>query len=149
MIEGVKVIHLKRIPDERGAVFHMLKKTDEHFIEFGEIYFSCGHIGAIKAWHVHKKMTLNNCCISGMLKLVLYDSRTGSKTNGEVMEIFMGEQNYVLVQVPPGVVNGYKAYGEKMAIMANCATLPYDPDEIEYIDPLNNDIPYDWALKNK
>ncbi len=84
-----------------------------------------------------------------MLKLVLYDSRTDSKTTGEVMEIFMGEQNYVLVQVPPGVVNGYKAYGDKMAIMANCATLPYDPDEIEYIDPLNNDIPYDWSLKNK
>jgi dTDP-4-dehydrorhamnose 3,5-epimerase-like enzyme len=31
---------LERIPDERGTIMHMLKSTDEHFVQFGEIYFT-------------------------------------------------------------------------------------------------------------
>lgn len=148
MIEGVKVIPLRKIPDERGGVFHMLKRTDPHFIEFGEIYFSCGYPGVVKAWHIHKEMTLNNCCVVGMIKLVLFDGREGSPTKGELMELFIGEQNYCLVQIPPGITNGYKAYGSQMAIMANCATMPHDKNELIYIDPFNNDIPYNWDVRH-
>ncbi len=148
MIEGVEVIPLKRIVDERGGVFHMLKRTDPHFEEFGEIYFSAGYPGVVKAWHIHKEMTLNNCCVVGMIKLVLYDSREGSPTKGELMELFIGEQNYCLVKIPSGITNGYKTYGDKMAIMANCATMPHDRNELIYIDPFDNDIPYDWAVKH-
>ena len=102
----------------------------------------------VKAWHIHKEMTLNNCCIVGMIKLVLYDSRPNSPTNGNLMELFIGEDNYCLVQIPPGVTNGYKAYGSKMAMLANCATMPHDKKELIYIDPFENDIPYDWSLKH-
>lgn len=148
MIDGVKFILLKKIVDERGGVYHMLKRTDPHFIEFGEIYFSCGYPGVIKAWHIHKEMTLNNCCVVGMIKLVLYDSRTDSPTHGEVNEFFIGEENYGLVQIPPRITNGYKTFGNTMSIIANCATLPHDPEELIYIDPFSNDIPYDWSLKH-
>ena len=148
MIDGVKIIDLKKIPDERGMIMHMLKSTDSHFKNFGEIYFSCGYPGVVKAWHIHKEMTLNNCCIVGMIKLVLYDNRDNSKTKGELMELFIGEDNYKLVQIPPGVTNGYKAYGHKMAILANCATLPHDKKELIYIDPFSKDIPYDWDVKH-
>ncbi len=144
----VKVVPLRRIPDERGLIMHMLKSTDEHYQEFGEIYFSCGYPGVVKAWHIHKEMTLNNCCVVGMMKLVLYDGRESSPTKGEVMELFIGEQNYCLVQIPPGITNGYKAFGDKMAILANCATMPHDRNELIYIDPFDNDVPYDWSLKH-
>jgi len=56
--------------------------------------------------------------------------------------------NYVLVKVPPGIYNGFKGMGVKPAIVANCATLPHRPDEIERVDPVTNDIPYDWGLKH-
>ena len=42
----------------------------------------------------------------------------------------------------------YKAYGDQLAMLANCATMPHDPQELIYIDPFNNDIPYDWAVKH-
>ena len=145
-IDGLKIIPLRKIPDERGVIMHMLKNTDEHYMKFGEIYFSCGYPGVIKAWHIHKEMTLNNACIAGMIKLVLYDNRHNSKTKGTIMETFIGEQNYCLVQIPPGITNGYKAYGNNMAILANCATMPHDKSELVYIDPFDNDIPYDWSL---
>jgi len=147
MIDGVKIIPLKQINDERGKIMHMLKSTDEHFTQFGEIYFSCAWPGTIKAWHIHKSMTLNNAVISGRAKLVLYDDRNDSPTKGELMELFIGEDNYSLVQIPPGILNGYKAFGDKLVILANCATEPHDPNEILYIDPFNNDIPYNWELK--
>ena len=148
MIDGVKVVPLRQIVDERGKIMHMLKATDEHFIAFGEIYFSCAWPGTIKAWHIHKSMTVNNAVIQGRAKLVLYDLREGSPTKGELQEIFLGEDNYVLVQIPPGIANGYKAYGDKMVILANAATEPHDTDEIMRIDPFTADIPYDWALRN-
>ena len=149
MIDGVNVVSLRQISDERGKIMHMLKSTDPHFIEFGEIYFSCAWPGVVKGWHVHSRMTVNNTVIVGMAKLVMFDGRPDSPTHGEVTELFIGEDNYCLVQIPPGIANGYKAYGDKMVIMANCATEAHDPTEIGYIDPLNNDIPYDWALKER
>lgn len=147
MIEGVKVIPLRQIVDERGKIMHMLKETDPHFIKFGEIYFSCCWPGVVKGWHTHSKMTVNNAVMVGHAKLVLYDERPKSPTMGEIMELFIGEDNYCLVQIPPGITNGYKAFGDKLVIMANCATEAYDPSEISYTDPFANDIPYDWALK--
>ena len=148
MIEGVKIIPLRQIVDERGKTMHMLKVTDPHFIQFGEIYFSCAWPGTIKAWHIHKSMTINNAVISGRAKLVMYDLREGSFTKGELQEVFFGEDNFCLVQIPPGIANGYKAYGDKMVFLANCATLPYAPDEISHLDPFTKNIPYDWSLKH-
>ena len=148
MIEGVTVTPLKKIVDERGMIMHMLKRTDPTFKEFGEIYFSCGYPGAIKAWHIHKEMTLNDCCLVGMIKLVIYDCRKDSPTHGELMELFIGESNYCVVQIPPGVANGYKTYGDKMSIVANCASMPHEKSELIYIDPFNNEIPYEWDIKH-
>lgn len=144
MIDGVVIYPLKKIPDERGTVMHMLKATDPHFKGFGEIYFSTIYPGVIKGWHVHSRMIINYAVPVGTVKLVLFDARAGSPTEGEIQEIFVGEENYCLVQVPTGVVNGFKAVGGKTAIVANCATIPHDPQETARINPSASDIPYNW-----
>ena len=149
MIAGVVIKQLKQISDERGKIMHMLREDDPDFERFGEIYFSVVYPGVVKGWHVHKKMILNYAVVSGMIKLVLYDGRQKSKTFGQVQEIFMGEDNYVLVKIPAGVTNGFKGAGTKPAIVANCATIPHSPDEIVRIDPFKNKIPYNWDLKNR
>jgi len=149
MIEGVKLIPLRQISDERGKIMHMLKRTDPHFEKFGEIYFSVAYPGVIKAWHLHTKQIQFYAVISGMIKLVLYDERKDSKTYGELMELFTGEDNYQLIRLPIGVVNGYKTIGVKPAIVANCATEPHDSEEMVRYDPLDNHIKYDWSLKNQ
>ena len=148
MIDGVKIVPLRQIVDERGKIMHMLKATDPHFITFGEIYFSTAWPGTVKAWHIHQTMTVNNAVLSGHAKLVLYDMRDGSPTKGELQEIFLGEDNYVLVQIPPGIANGYKAYGDKQVILANAATEPHDPNEMLRLPPDTDEIAYDWARRN-
>lgn len=148
MIDGVVVTPLKQIPDERGKIMHMLRSDDPQFERFGEIYFSMVYPGAIKAWHLHTKMTLNYAVVAGMVKLVLYDPRPSSPTKGEVQEIFLGEQNYARVKIPPGIYNGFKGVGATPAIVANCATIPHDPAEIQRLDPFSKDIPYSWDLRH-
>src|SRR5437868_7368112 len=149
MIAGVKVWPLKQIPDERGKICHMLRADAPHFERFGEIYFSLVYPGVVKGWHLHKEMTLNYAVPVGNIKLVLYDDRPGSPTRGELSELFVGEANYCLVTVPPGVWNGFKGVGDRTALVANCATLPHHPEEIVRCDPFDNHIPYDWALKHR
>ena len=80
MIEGFRIHELRRIPDERGTVLHMLRATDPHFIEFGEIYFSTVYRGAVKGWHRHREMTLHYACVHGRIKLVVHDDREDSPT---------------------------------------------------------------------
>ena len=148
MIDGVKIKHLKKICDERGMILHMIRNDDSEFEKFGEIYFSCVYPNVIKGWHGHKIITLNYAVIKGMIKLVLYDDRNNSSTKGETMEIFMGDNNYVLVTIPPKIWNGFKGIGTEMAIVANCTTHPYDSNEIYRCDPFENNIPYKWSLKH-
>ena len=78
----------------------------------------------------------------------MYDARKESPTSGEIQEICMGEDNYVLVKVPPHVVNGFKAIGTEKAIVANCASIAHDPEEIERLDPFDTSIGYDWGIRH-
>jgi dTDP-4-dehydrorhamnose 3,5-epimerase len=147
-IDGVLVVPLRRIPDERGTIYHMLRRTDEHFIEFGEIYFSTIYAGVVKGWHRHRLMTLNYACIAGRIKLVLYDERPDSPTRGSLMERFLGPDDYSLVVIPPGIWTGFKGMAE-VSILANCPTHPHDPSNTERVDPFGDRIPYDWALRHQ
>jgi len=149
MIQGVGVFPLRQIPDERGKIMHMLRADAPHFEAFGEIYFSMVYPGVVKGWHLHGVMTLNYAVVLGTAKLALYDDRVGSSTRGEVNEFFVGESQYVLVKIPPGIWNGFKGVGIGPALVANCATIPHDPTEILRLDPGSEQIPYKWGLEHR
>jgi dTDP-4-dehydrorhamnose 3,5-epimerase len=147
-IHDVRFVPLRRIPDERGTIYHMLRRTDEHFIEFGEIYFTSIYRDVVKGWHRHRDMTLNYACIAGRIKLVLYDDREASPTRGGLVERFLGPDDYALAVIPPGVWTGMKGMSDQ-AIVANCATHPHDPARTERLDPFSGGIPYDWGLVHR
>jgi dTDP-4-dehydrorhamnose 3,5-epimerase len=149
MIDGVHVIPLRRIPDERGTVYHMLRCTDPHFRQFGEIYFSTVYRHVVKGWHLHREMTLNYACVFGRIKLVIYDDREGSPSRGQIQEVFLGPDNYALAVIPPGLWNGFKGMSEPWSIVANCCTHPHDPARSQRLDPFDNSIPYDWAVRHQ
>ena len=150
MIDGVIINPLNQILDERGKVMHMIREDSEGFAGFGEIYFSTVHPGAIKGWHRHKTMTLNYAVPHGNVKYVLYDDRQGSPTKGEVVEIFLGPDNYFRVTVPPMIWNGFKGIGDETSIVVNCASIAHnDPDENERMDPFDPYIPYDWDIQHR
>jgi dTDP-4-dehydrorhamnose 3,5-epimerase len=150
LIHGVQVKQLRWVTDERGKLMEMLRCDDSFFQKFGQVYVTTCYPGVVKAWHYHQKQTDNQVIIKGMAKVVLYDPREGSPTQGLINEFFMGEDNPLLVVIPPLVIHGLKAYGSEPAYLVNTVTEPYDrqnPDEFR-IDPFDNDIPYDWSLKH-
>jgi dTDP-4-dehydrorhamnose 3,5-epimerase len=149
-IEGVKVKPLRMIPDERGWLMEVLRADEsELFSKFGQAYVSATYPGVVKAWHYHRQQTDNFACLSGMIKLVLVDTREGSPTNGAVNEFFLGAENRTLVQIPPLVYHGWKCISTEMSMVLNLPTEPYhyaEPDEYR-LDP-HGTLPYDWTRKD-
>lgn len=149
MIEGVKIKRLKPNCDERGFLMEILRCDEEMFERFGLVYVSMNYPGVVRAWHYHKLQTDFFCVVKGMAKVVIYDIREGSTTNGEVNEFFMGEHAPSIVRIPVGVMHGYKTVGMESCLLLNFPTVPHNkekPDEYR-VDPHDNDIPYDWGLK--
>lgn len=150
MIQGIKQKKLKVIPDERGKLMELLRSDEELFIQFGQVYMTTAYPGVVKGWHYHKKQIDNFIVIRGMVKLVLYDSREDSPTKGEINEFFIGEDNPLLIQIPPLVLHGFKCISQEEAICINCPTEAYNylqPDEYR-IPPHTDEIPYRWERKD-
>lgn len=149
MIEGIKIKQLKANADERGFLQEILRSDEDFFEGFGQIYISLNYPGVVRAWHYHKKQVDFITIIKGMAKVVVYDSRKDSPTFGEVNEFFVGEQNRILIRIPELVMHGYKTIGIEPCLILNMPTRCYDggqPDEYR-VPPRDNDIPYDWAIK--
>jgi len=146
LIEGVEVKQLRWITDERGKLMEMLRCDEPLFEKFGQVYITIGYLGVVKAWHYHKKQDDYFTCISGSMKLALYDARKDSPTYKEVNDFTIDLENPILVRIPKFVYHGFKCVGDKEAVVINAPTLSYntkDPDEYR-LDAFENDIPYDW-----
>lgn len=148
-IDGIIIKKLKRFSDERGIVMHIMKSTEEEFKGFGEVYCSSIYPGVVKGWHFHEKITLNYVVLKGMIKFVLFDEREHSPTKGVIQEIFMGDNNYVRVTVPPGIWSGFKCIGTEPAMVCNVIDSPHDETEVRRCDPHNDHLPYDWTRKDR
>ena len=150
IIEGVRIKQLKVIPDERGRLMEALRDDDDLFIKFGQAYLTTAYPGVVKAWHYHKKQIDNFVCVTGMIKLVLYDNRENSSTKGDVNELFMGYNNAILVRIPEEVFHGFKCISDTEAIVLNIPTEHYNydnPDEFR-LSPDDKSIPYDWSRQD-
>ena len=149
-IDGVKTKPLRIVPDERGWLMEILRADEEGiFTTFGQVYVSATYPGVVKAWHYHRRQVDNFACVSGMVKLVLVDTRDDSPTRGVVNEFFVGSLNPLLVQVPSLVYHGWKCIGGEVALVVNTPTEVYrydDPDEYRLAP--HGTLPYDWSRKD-
>ncbi|NOR15133.1 MAG: dTDP-4-dehydrorhamnose 3,5-epimerase [Candidatus Aminicenantes bacterium] len=150
MIDGIRLKKLKVIPDERGRLMEILRRDDELFEDFGQVYVTTTFPEVVKAWHLHQKQTDNIACVQGMIKLVVYDSRERSPTFQEVNQFYLGVHNPMLIQIPANIYHGWKCVSQEEAVIVNLPTEVYnyqEPDEVR-LDPHDNDIPYDWRRKD-
>jgi dTDP-4-dehydrorhamnose 3,5-epimerase len=152
LIEGVEITPLKTFVDDRGVVMRMMRNDDPTFERFGEIYFSTVRNNAVKAWHLHRRMTLNYAVVYGEIELVLFDERPISKTYKMVnvlrLDGFPFFKHYVRVRIPPLVWNGFRSISGGDSIVANCSTEPPSPDEMVRITPKDFPLYYNWGDYN-
>jgi dTDP-4-dehydrorhamnose 3,5-epimerase len=145
-IDGVGVKDLKVIPDQRGRLMEILRCDDELFEAFGQVYMTTAYPGVVKAWHYHTNQTDNWAVVQGMALVGLYDPREGSPTRGHVNAFYMGVHNPILLQIPAGVMHGFKCVSETEAIVINIPTQPYNresPDELR-APARDPSIPFNW-----
>lgn len=131
-IEGVTLTPLKIIADDRGQVMHMLRQDSpafQRFGKFGEVYFSGVYQGVIKGWKIHSRSWRNWSVPSGRVKATLFDSRENSPTKGATFEVVLGDHNYQLLTIPPGVAAAWKGVAPVMSMVANFASETHDPEE--------------------
>lgn len=131
-IEGVTLTTLKIIADDRGQIMHMLRQDSpafQRFGKFGEVYFSGVYSGAVKGWRIHSRSWSNWSVPSGRVKATLYDARETSPTKGQTFEVVLGDHNYQLLTIPPGVAAAWKGFSPTMSLVANVASEAHDPEE--------------------
>ncbi|WEK19677.1 MAG: dTDP-4-dehydrorhamnose 3,5-epimerase family protein [Candidatus Pedobacter colombiensis] len=145
-IDGLIISGLKQIRDERGAVFHYLRSTDPSFKGFGEAYYSKINEGVIKGWKLHRSVYQNFCVPYGAIKLVIYDNRAGSVSEGCIDEIILNDDlNYSLLSMPPGLWYSFKCVSKNFALLANIIDQTHFYGESENLPLDTSLIKYDWS----
>jgi len=156
-LEGIRVYDLKKLPDERGFLTEVLRQDwrellhDEWIVQTN---LSMSYPGIIRAWHRHTRGQVDYLVVlQGVLKIVAYDDRVNSPTQGKIVEIVASADQLQAVRIPGYYWHGTKTLGDKPSISLYFFTKLYDyanPDEdrrpwndATIIDPRTNE-PYDW-----
>jgi dTDP-4-dehydrorhamnose 3,5-epimerase len=131
MLNGIKIKPIKRLSDERGFFAEIMRKdwTDlfgNDTVAQANISFNYSDI--IRAWHRHLRgQTDYFLALEGAIKICAYDEETR-----ELNEIISTEQDLQIVRVPGHYWHGFKAFGNKPAMVLYLTTILYDhtnPDE--------------------
>lgn len=136
-LDRIQVAPLKRIPVAGGDVLHALKSTDAGFRGFGEAYFSIVEAGAVKAWKMHRRMTLNLVVPIGEVRFVFLAEGLQAKR-----EETIGGSNYARLTVPPGIWFGFQGLAAPISLILNVADMVHEPDETERKSL--QEFAYDW-----
>jgi len=150
LIVGVRIRPLKPIVDERGRLMEIFRSDWPEFTKYGQTYMTTAYPGVVKAWHYHRQQVDHFACVHGTIKIVLYDARRNSKTYRVINELFLGDHNPILVEVPPLVYHGFKCISEETSIIVNVTNQVYDyknPDEFR-LPAHTKKISYRWERKD-
>jgi dTDP-4-dehydrorhamnose 3,5-epimerase len=150
-IHDVVVKKLITHPDDRGYFREILRDDDNMLRRFGQTAITKSYPGIIKAFHWHEDQDDVWYVASGMARIVLYDRRPRSQSNGVTQVIFAGDDNPVSVLIPTGIAHGYQVLGNEPVILFYHVTKSYNPaapDEqrIPFNDPT---IAFDWSIQNR
>lgn len=147
MIQGVIIQSKTQIPDSRGTVKFFLE--DARPMNIAACYVTTVYRGVIKGWHGYQTKTIHYVVPHGMIKLVLFDNRPKSPTYDQIDEIYIGDFNYCMVTIPPGVMNAFQGIGDPTSLAVVAADEVYN--ELTMIRwPIKNEyIEYDWSKINK
>jgi dTDP-4-dehydrorhamnose 3,5-epimerase len=135
-MDGVVLTPLKQIYHPKGDIFHVMKKSDYGFSEFGEAYFSTIKKDDIKGWKKHTKMVMNLVVPIGEIEFVIYDEKSKDFFN-----IKISSKNYQRITIEPNMWVSFRGLAEYNMLL-NIASLEHDPTEAINIDL--SEIIYEW-----
>lgn len=123
---GVMITSLKKISNEKGDLFHVLKQSEQNFSGFGEAYFSSVKKKCFKGWKKHTKMVLNITVPIGAIRFYIVDER---KQPFFIKTVDISENNYCRLTIPPDVWLGFEGLNDGLNMLLNIASIEHDPNE--------------------
>ena len=143
MIDGVRLIPLRRFADERGWFSELMRSSAlPKPVRQSNLVFS--RKGVIRGLHYHERGQDDLfACLSGMVRVVVLD-----RESGETFSADIGDENPVAVYVPGRHGHGYEALTD--VLFCYHVTREYDaadPDEhgIPWNDPR---VVHLWSTKS-
>ena len=126
-LDKIKITALSTFDIDGGSVLHAMRNGDNGYNGFEEVYFSYVNPKAIKAWKLHKRMTLNLVVPLGKVRFVFCNPLISG--NYRVEDV--GDGNYVRLTVPPKIWFGFQGIANGASLVTNIADLKHDADEVE------------------
>ena len=147
-IEGVEVTPFRMFEDDRGWLSELFRRDELAADDYPAMgYLSSTRPGVARGPHEHREQTDRFAFFHGHYRVVMWDARAGSPTEGVRLPLDAGIDNPVMVVIPPGVVHAYRNAGESDAFVLNFPDALYagegkkEPvDEIRHED--DPDSPY-------
>ena len=151
-INGLMVLHLKKIGDNRGSFCKIF--NDDFFAEnglrtdFKESYFSLSHKDVVRGMHFqtppaeHVKLVFVN---KGSIVDVVLDIRKNSKTFGQHFFTTITEDAPKLIYIPVGCAHGFLSL-QNDTIVSYIQTSTYNKDCDNGI--IWNSFGMDWGIEN-
>ena len=147
LIDGVRVKEIKHVIKDNGYLTEVWRadwNLDDQ--NTNQVFQNTFASGAISGWHAHAN-TVDRIMVNwGIMKIVLYDSRTDSPTYKMINQFRIGVLRPALVVIPAQVFHAVENIHSGQSALLNIASHAYqyeDPDHwrISIGDP---SIPYEF-----
>ena len=142
LTEGVTFRSVPTHVDERGSVVEVYD-TRWNWHPAPLVFGHCFTIrpGYVKGWGLHEHHEDRYFLLFGEAKLVLFDPRPGSATEGEICEIYLSELDRRILNIPKYVWHAEQNIGDRDAVVLDFPTEPY-----EHTNPDKHRLPIDTPL---
>ena len=143
MIDGVRVIRLRRHEDERGW-FCELARASSLPKPIRQANLASSRRGVIRALHYHERGQDDLfVCLQGMVRVVVLD-----RDSGETFTEDIGDENPAAVYIPGQLAHGYEALTD--CLFCYLVTEEYDPaDPDEHGVPWNDPrVAHLWSTRS-
>lgn len=151
LVEGVQFRPTRPVAHEDGTLTEVARADwDVLGGPLVQVHITTTLPGRIRAWGMHRRSTDRLFVVSGLVKLVVFDGRSGSPTAGRCNQFVVSERNPGLLIVPANVYHGWMNIGTSEAVVINMPERMYDYEQPDALDlPWDSDaakrlISYRW-----
>jgi dTDP-4-dehydrorhamnose 3,5-epimerase len=130
VIDGIKVIPLRRFEDERGWFCELMRAGAlPKPVRQSNLVFS--RRGTIRGLHYHERGQDDLfACVQGMVRVVVLDRETAETFTEDI-----GDENPVAIYIPGVHAHGYEA-------LTDCLFLYHVTEEYDSADPDEHEVPW-------
>ncbi|MBL4807303.1 MAG: dTDP-4-dehydrorhamnose 3,5-epimerase family protein [Rhodobacteraceae bacterium] len=126
-IDGVAMQRLNTFSDTRGDLTVLMSNIYDPTHHSPHVYLVTAAAKSVRAWVYHRHQHDRLAFSQGDFRVVLYDLRKDSPTYGKLNVLDVGENNKLLLTIPPFVAHGVQNRGALSAQFINASTKAYDP----------------------